>query len=505
MLKVEEYEKIRKAVLRDGMSRREAARTFGHGRDTIRKILEQGSPPGYRRKKEPESPILDPVKPLIDAWLEEERARGVKRKQRSCAKKIWIRLRDEYGFKGSVYPIRRYLRQKKRASGQEAFFPLVFSPGEEGQVDWGVADVWLAGLLVTVHLFCLRLCYSRATFVRAYLSEKLECFLDGHVRAFRFFDGSARWNAYDNLKTAVTWVGSSRERRLNELFIALRSHYLFDSRFCNVDSGHEKGRVENLVKLAQKDFLAGAPSFNDLDELNAYLETCCIKDLERQAPQSEKTRGELLAEETAYLLPLPKSDFEACVRRSTFVTKQALVQHETNFYSVPVSKAFHQVTLKAFADRIEIVSGVETIATHTRSWERHDFSLDYTHYIPLLETKPGGLNHARPFKGEPWGADLDRLRIELAYRYGEAGVRQFIDVLLLFTEYPEAQVKAAVRQCVRRNAFSGDAVKSVLDYEPPVRAGVLDLSSHPALRVETDGVRDAAEYDAALLDEEDVA
>lgn len=505
MLKVEDYEKIRKAVLRDGMSQREAARKFGHGRDTIRKVLQEGTQPSYRRQKEPERPVLDPVKPIIDAWIEEERAKGVKRKQRSCAKKIWERLRDEHGFKGSVYPIRRYLREKRRASGQEAFFPLVFSPGEEGQVDWGQADVWLAGVLVTVHLFCLRLCYSRATFVRAYLSEKLECFLDGHVRAFDFFGGTARTNAYDNLKTAVTWVGSKRHRRLNPLFIALRSHYLFDSRFCNVESGNEKGRVENLVKLAQRDFLAGAPSFRDLDELNAYLEECCRKDLERKAPHSEKTRGELLREEASCLLPLPKSAFEACICRSTFVSKQALVQHQGNYYSAPVSKVLHPVNIKVFADRIEILHGLETIATHTRSWDRHHFSLEYTHYIPLLATKPGGLNHARPFKGEPWGADLDRLRVELEYRYGEKGVRQFIDVLLLFTEYDAAQVKAAVGQCVRRRAFSGDAVKSVLDYEPPAKSGVLDLSEYPIFQVETDGVRDPAEYDAALLDQEGVA
>lgn len=505
MLKVEDYEKIRKAVLRDGMSRREAARTFGHGRDTIRKALEYSTPPGYRRSKEPDRPVLDPVKPIIDAWIEEERERGVKRKQRSCAKKIWQRLRDEHGFKGSVYPIRRYLRKKKRVSGQEAFFPLEFGPAEEGQVDWGVADVFLAGILVTVHLFCIRLCYSRATFVRAYLSEKLECFLDGHVRAFRFFGGSARTNAYDNLKTAVTFVGPERLRRLNDLFIALRSHYLFDSRFCNVDSGNEKGRVENLVKLAQKDFLAGAPSFNDLDELNSYLEDCCRRDLERKAPQSEQTRAELFAEEQAMLLPLPARDFEACVRRSTFVSKQALVQHETNYYSVPVSRAFHQVVLKAFADRIEIVNGTETLAVHVRSWDRHEFSLDYTHYIPLLETKPGGIYHARPFKGEPWGADFDKLRTELKYRYDEAGVRQFIKVLLLFTEYPEKDVKEAVRQCVSRRAFSASAVTGILDYEPPTRSRSLDLSKHPLLQVETDGVRSAAEYDEALLDKEGAA
>jgi len=505
MLKVADYEKIRKAVMREGMSQREVARTFGHGRDTVKKALEYSSPPGYRRQKEPESPILDPVKHIIDAWLEEEQARGVKRKQRLNAKKIRQRLHRDYGFKGSVYPIRRYLQKRKRSSGQAAFFPLQFSPGEEGQVDWGQADVLLAGIVVTVHLFCMRLCYSRATYVRAYLSEKLECFLDGHVWAFRFFGGSARTNAYDNLKTAVISIGSGQERRLNDSFIALRSHYLFDSRFCNADSGHEKGRVENLVKLSQRDFLSAVPAFHDLDELNAYLEECCINDLERKAPQSEKTRKELFEEEKTALLPLPAMEFEACVRRSTFISKQALVQHDCNFYSAPVSEALHQASLKLFADRVEIVCGTETVAKHPRSWDRHHYEIDYRHYICLLETKPGGLKHGRPFKGEPWGADLDLLRVELKYRYEEAGVRQFIEVLLLFSKYPEAQVKEAVRQCVSRRAFSSDAVKSVLDYEPPVRKGVLDLSNHPILQVETDGVRDASEYDVALLDQEGVA
>ena len=502
MLKVEDYEKIRKAVIRDGMSQREAARKFGHGRETIKKILEYSQPPGYRRSKAPECPVLDPFKHIIDAYLEDERKRGVKRKQRSCAKKIWERLCEEHGFKGSVYPIRRYLRRKKRMDGGEAFFPLVFEPGEEGQVDWGAADVWLLGTRVTVHLFCMRICYSRATFVRAYLCEKLECFIEGHVRAFRFFGGSARTNAYDNLKTAVTWVGSSRDRRLNELFIALRSHYLFDSRFCNVDSGHEKGRVENLVKQSQGDFLAGAPSFRDLEELNAYLEECCIKDLDRKAPQSDKTRRELFEEEKARLLPLPERDFEACVRASTFVSKQALVQHDTNFYSAPVTKAHHQASLKIFADRIEIVCDGQKVAEHARSWERHHFSLEYTHYIPLLEIKPGGLKNARPFKGEPWGEDLDRMHIELKYRYGEAGVRQFIDILLLFSEYSVEQVKAAVGKCVNMRAFSEDAVRSVLNYQPPVCSGVLDLSGNPILQVETDGIRSAIEYDAIFLSDE---
>jgi transposase len=502
MLTVDDYEKIRKAVILKRMSQREAARQFKHGRETIKKALAHPSPPGYRRTKPAASALLDPVKSIIDGWLEDEKERGVPRKQRSNAKEIWKRLRRDHEFKGSVYVVRRYLRKRPQQVGGEAFFPLEFRPGEECQVDWGMAWVMLAGVMVQVHLFCMRLCYSRATFVRAYPSEKMECFLDGHVRAFRFFGGVPCRNAYDNLKTAVIWIGRAGERRLNEAFVRLRSHYLFESRFCNVESGNEKGRVENLVKLAQSSFLAGAPSFDGFEALNAHLESCSLEDLERLAPQSEKTRRALLEEEKASLLPFRHGDFEACVGQSTFASKLALVQHELNFYSVPVRYAHHTIQLKAFAERIELWHGTSCVATHKRCWERHRYLLEYTHYIPLLETKPGGIHNGRPFQGMPWGDDFERLRTELAFRYEDEGIRKFIRVLLLFTTHPEEQVKAAVRECVRRRAFSDEAVESVLAYRPPTRNKTLDLSEHPLFHLETDGVRSAAEYDALLLEQE---
>ena len=502
MLTVMDFEKIRKAVLVQDMSQRAVAREFKHGRDTVKKALEHPAPPGYRRSKPAASPLLDPVKPIIDGWLEDERERGVPRKQRSNAKEIWKRLCQEHGFKGSVYIVRRYLKKRPQQTAGEAFFPLDFRPGEEAQVDWGVAWVLLASVMVKVHLFCMRLCYSRALFVRAYLSEKMECFLDGHVQAFRYFGGVPLRCAYDNLKTAVIWTGRVEDRRLNETFLRLRSHYLFDSRFCNPYSGNEKGRVENGVKLVQSSFLVGMPSFADLEALNAHLLSCGLEDLERPAPHSEKPRKELLAEERACLLPLRHGDFAACSTASTFASKLSLVSHETNFYSVPVRYVNHTIVLKAFADRVELWHGEACVARHKRCWKRRRYILEYTHYLPLLATKPGGLHNARPFQGMPWGEDFDLMRRELAFRYGDEGTRKFIKVLLLFTTHPEEQVKAAVRECVRRRAFSDEAVESVLLYRPPASGRTLDLSAHPLFQLETDGVRSAAEYDALLVEQE---
>ncbi|MBU2490638.1 MAG: IS21 family transposase, partial [Proteobacteria bacterium] len=347
--------------------------------------------------------------------------------------------------------------------------PLQFGPGEEVLVDWGEAWFIHNGCMRKVHMFCMRLCHSRASFVHAYRRENMESFLDGHVRAFLYFGGVPRQCAYDNLRCAVISVGRGRERILNRRFIELRSHYLFESRFCNVRSGHEKGHVENLVKHAQRSFMTPLPECSSLDELNACLEEQCRADLERLAPRSDKTRGELLGEERVCFLPLPAREFEACQRASTFASKQALVRFDTNDYSVPVRWAHHPVQVKGFVDRVELWAENGLVARHARSHDREQYILSPYHYIPLLERKPGGLLHGRPFKGEPWGEDFQRMRRELEYRYEGEGTKKFIRILLLFAKYPAEEVRRAVRVCAKRRAFSDEAVLSVLRFSPPSR------------------------------------
>ena len=92
MYGVELYGRVRLAVLRDGMSRREAARVFGIDRGTVSKILRHSVPPGYRRSKPPVRPKLDPFIPVIDRILEDDRSQL--KKQRHMAKRIFERLRD---------------------------------------------------------------------------------------------------------------------------------------------------------------------------------------------------------------------------------------------------------------------------------------------------------------------------------------------------------------------------------------------------------------------------
>lgn len=52
MYDVEVYGRVRGAVLRDGMSKSEAARVFGLDRGTITKMTQFSEPPGYRLSKQ---------------------------------------------------------------------------------------------------------------------------------------------------------------------------------------------------------------------------------------------------------------------------------------------------------------------------------------------------------------------------------------------------------------------------------------------------------------------
>lgn len=494
MLKVEDYEVIRRKVLAEGWGVRRAARELGHSPKTVRKALGHAVPPGYVRKAEPCRPVVDPYREVILAYKEADRS--APRKQRHTAQRVYERLVAEHGYAGSASAVRRYMGTLK--PGGEVFVPLVFGPGEEGQVDFGEALAVLNGVETVVVLFCVRLCHSRAWFVRAYGRGNLESFLEGHVLALEFFGGVPRRLAYDNLKCAVVKVGRGRERKLNGKFLELRSHYLFESRFCNPARGNEKGHVENGVKEAQRSLMTPPPCAASLEELNEKLAAMCQSDLRKIVARLGRSKAELLEEELGPMLALPPVRFQACVGASAVATKQALVRFDGNDYSVPHDFAYKPCHVRGFVGRVEILHKAEVIARHTRGTGKGEYVLDPFHYLPVLERKPGALLNGRPFQGEPFGEAFGRLRRELGHRHGPEGDRHFVKVLLLMTRHPRDEVKRAVEDCVARRAFNADAVELALRDRPVATHRTLDMARLPLLPEVGCGTRPAILYDALL-------
>jgi len=486
MVKVDKIEQIRRAYYREGKSMRQIAREYHHSRHTIKKALASAEEGQYTLKEPREAPVLGPYKERIKELLaENEQLPG---KHRLTGHRIFQLLQAE-GYGGSESGVRVYLwklRQGKRKV--KVYLPLEFEPGEDGQVDWGEAQVILNGVLVTVQLFVLRLCYSRKIFVMAFPTQKQECFYQGHVAAFDFFGGIPRRLSYDNLKTAVKRVLQGRTRETQERFILFRSHYLFESHFCTPGAGHEKGRVEDGVGYARRNFMTPLLKATDFDDLNEQLRQACVRDDGRRVDRQPQTIGEAWQQEKPLLRALPSVPFDCCREVTARLNGYSQVEVETNRYSVPTEQATAQMRVKLypFAVKIYRPNEPEPVAVHRRCYDRGQDILEPLHYLPLLARRPGALQHAKPIRQwrATWPPAYERLLSELQRRQPEGtGTRQFIAVLQLHQDHPAELVEQAVSQALEHHCPHFDGVQLCLRQlarpEPPPIT--LDLSDQPKL------------------------
>ena len=178
MYRMEVYLRVRRAVMVDGMSIREASRVVGLHRDTVRKMLAYSVPPGYRRQTTRRRPKLEPLIGIIDRILDDDLR--VPRKQRHTAKRIFDRLREEYGFDGGYTIVKDYVREHRRRT-REMFVPLSHPPGH-ARCDFGEALVVIGGVERRAHCFVLNLPHSDGCFVKAYPAETTEAFLPARAR-----------------------------------------------------------------------------------------------------------------------------------------------------------------------------------------------------------------------------------------------------------------------------------------------------------------------------------
>jgi len=485
MLTVKDYDQIRRAYHLEEKSMRQIGRELGHGYWTIRKALDESEPPGYRQTQPRPAPVLGPYKAELDKRLEEEA--NLPRKQRYTSKKLCAIIREQ-GYAGAESTVRCYVgKQRKAFRRPQVYLPLVFEPGQDAQIDWGEGWVAWRGALTKVQLFVLRLNYSRKLFVMAFPTQRQEAFFEAHVQAFRFLGGVPRRLTYDNLTTAVKRILQGREREEQRGFVALRSHYLFESRFCSPGKGNEKGRVEDGVGYVQRNFLVPKLEVSSFQELNERLLAACRADDQRRIDRQPHTIAEAWAEERPHLRPLPARPFDSAISREVTLNGYSQVTFETNRYSVPTDKARKHLTLKAYPFRIEILAAGEIIARHERSYERQRDVLNPLHYLPLLAQRPGAFEHARPLRQwrEQWPARYEEL-LSALYRHHATesrAVKAFIQVLQLHQDYSDALVETAVAQALAEGVPHYEGVRFCLNrlLDPAPEVTPLDLSARSEL------------------------
>jgi transposase len=384
MLGMDQVYVVRRKVLVEGRSAREIARELGLSRNTVKRYL-HGAEPGYDASGRA-TPVLDAVRGRLEALLEDS-PRWTGGKQRLTATQLHRMVVAE-GHRVGVTLVKEFVAEWRRQR-QEVFVPLVYRPGDLGEVDFFEVLVDVAGQRRKAWMFVMRLMHSGRDFAWIYDRQDQVSFLDGHVRAFAHFGAVPLRLLYDNLRPAVAKVLVGAERKLATRFQALAAHYVFEPCFARPRTGHDKGGVEARGKGIRWQHLVPIPSGESLAAISGGL----VATLDRRAGEHRDSEGRTIAErfadERGRMLPLPEHAYRPHAVVLASVSRRSLVKVEGAVYSVPCEWAGLDVTVHVGATEVEIVgpSGRE-VHPRLRFGQR---SVRYRHYVRELSRKPQAL------------------------------------------------------------------------------------------------------------------
>jgi hypothetical protein len=357
-------------------------------------------------------------------------------------------------------------RQQLGLITREVFVPQSYACGAEAQVDWYEAWAVVGGERTKLQVFEMRAMASGGAFHHAYTHATQQAFLEAHELAFRYFGGVFKLLRYDNLKSAVKKILRGHQREETSRFIAFRSHWRFQSEFCNPARGNEKGGVEGEGGYFRRNHWVPLPEVHDLEELNAYLERCCRQDQQRILSGRTETVGAAMLSEQPHLLPLAAEPFDLAETSFPTVDSLRCVRVRTNRYSTPLSPGT-MVEARIRADYIEIWHEGQRVACHERCYSRQQQILDLEHYLDVLRKKPGALAGSTPLaqwrQAGRWPQCFDRLWQALNARHGrQEGARQMIELLSLGTAEGWDRLRAAVEQALSLGCHDVAAIRHLL-------------------------------------------
>jgi transposase len=452
------------------LSRRQIADLLHMCHKTVARIL--GGRETRRRSYPPSE--LEPFARLIEQWY--------RRYPSLQAAQIQKRL-SSYGYRGSYRALCRFTEtyRKKR---RKAYHELEFLPAEVIQVDWMVANLPFG----RVYGFVFILAWSRYLFVRFYPRSSMEFFLDGHISAYNEIGGTARSNWYDNLSSVV--IKRKPELTFNAQFVDYMSHMGVSIHACNPGKGNEKGRVERAIKDLRA--FVETNEFADIRDLNRKTDRWRKEKNERVHRATRRTPAKALPEEP--LLPLPAIPYKPYRVVQATIGKTAFVEFDTNRYSVPTDYAEMTAAIFAYPGHVEIMVNNRNVASHARSFARHQKIENPSHRAKLLDRTPHGKHERIYHLMRRMGNEVDRF-LAGAESEGEDPLQAAYGLFRLLRSSSKEMLLSAVREACALNIHRLRYIESLLGPKGaeeaavyPQNTSLLDISYEKRELADYDGL-----------------
>jgi len=397
---------------REGKSQRSICKALGISRKTVQKYISDyatssSSPsqetvslneyltktPAYNAENRGKRRLTNEIQQAIDNLLqlnEDNKQQGlVKQLLKKCD--IFDQLQSE-GFSIGYTSVCNYIKDKKQAATkpQEAYIRQLYAPGSVCEFDWAEVKLRINGELCRYQLAVFTSAYSNYRYARLFSRQDTLSFMEAHIAFFDLLGYVYQELVYDNMRVAVARFVGKHEKQPTDALLQLRGHYGFTHRFCNVRRGNEKGHVERSVEYVRRKSLSLKSTFDDLDQANAWLYRR-VDQLNSSIQQlSGKTAIELLDEEKCFLRPSPLK--LTCAEQAQLrVDKYSTVSYKTNRYSVPDHLVGEFVDVRVMSQELFFYHKNTKIATHSRSYGKHDWLVSIDHYLDTFKKKPGAL------------------------------------------------------------------------------------------------------------------
>jgi len=485
-----------------GWSFRRIARTLGIHRETVSRYVrgQMAKPasnpaPGSEGQQEPKpasNPTLgsegtDRPKPAnptpdnsgpkssCDPYRDEIEA---KLRQGLSGQRIWQDLAFEREFLGSYSSVKRFIR-KLGKSRTLPFRRMETLPGQEAQVDFGRgAPVIRDGKRRYPWVFRIVLSYSRKAYSEAVWRQDTESFLRCLENAFRAFGGVPRTLVPDNLKAAVLqadWYDPELNPKIEEFC----RHYGCVLLPTKPATPRHKGKVERGVGYVSSNALKGRV-FGSLQEENEALQwwESHVADPRIHGTTRKQVRA-LFQEERPRLLPLPPGDFPCFHEAQRAVHRDAHIEVDKAYYSVPPEYLGHTVWVRWDAKMVRIFNGrMEQIAVHIKH-EPGRFSTDPKH---IASQKISGVERGAGYllkRISLVGPQTLQWAQRMLDQRGIEGVRVLQGLLAMTGKHPADDLEKACALALSHGTFRLRVLRALM--KRPLRQTEF-VQAHPLIR-----------------------